>query len=108
MKLTKLSYHMTADHIERTTEILMTVGLGDEIFRRRWTDKWGRDCIRSITTTGVMICYAPEDETVITVFVPTLKQVRQLFRTNHCPEYLFNVCEKNQRRFKHLQYSDIY
>lgn len=103
--LKNLSYHMTKDHLDRSTEILMTIGLGKEIYRRRWVDQYGRDVVRALTSTGIMICYAPNGM-VITMFVPTVKQIHQLYRKNHCPEYIYKVIKKNQIRFKHLQYTE--
>lgn len=108
MKLTNCSKHICQDHVERTAEILMTVGLGKEVYRRRYVDRWGRDSIRALTNTGIMICYAPDTELVITLFIATAKQVRELYQMSHCPDYIYSTIKRNEKRFKHLIYSTVY
>ena len=71
MMLTNCSKHLVNDHLERTAEILLSVGLGNEIYRRRYVDAHGRDAIRALTDTGIMICYATDKKDfVITWAMP--------------------------------------
>ena len=109
MMLTNCSKHLVNDHLERTAEILLSVGLGNEIYRRRYVDAHGRDAIRALTDTGIMICYATDKKDfVITLFIATAKQVRELYQTRNCPDFIYSVIKKNEKRFKHLMYSEEY
>lgn len=104
MVITNCSYHITHEHLERSTEIIMKVGLGSEIYRRCYTDRKKRTCIRVLTSTGVMLCLAPQDEKLITMFIPTVGQVHELYQKRACPDTIYSVIRKNQKRYKHLQY----
>ena len=110
MMLTNCSKHLVNDHLERTAEILLSVGLGEEIYRRRYVDAQGRDAVRALTSTGIMVCYAAdrEEDFVITLFVATAKQVKELYQKKNCPDFIYSVIKKNEKRFKHLMYSEEY
>lgn len=102
MTAQRISFHIAEDRLERATIILERIGLGEELYTRSWIDSTGRECLRTLTTTGVILCKNKETRMVTTLFIATPEQVRGLYGRAHCPSYIYNVVKKNQIRFKDI------
>lgn len=98
----RISYHIAADRMERAVTILERLGLGEEVRTVSWTDTSGRSCLRTLTSTGVILCKNPETLVVTTLFVATPGQVKRMYFGASCPSYIMNVVRKNQIRFKDI------
>ena len=102
MTAQRISFHIAEDRLERATIILERIGLGEELYTRSWIDSTGRECLRTLTTTGVILCKNKETRMVTTLFVATPRQVQKLYGQNHCPDYIYSIVKKNQVRFKDI------
>lgn len=102
MKAQKISHHIAFDRMDRAIAILERVGLGEEMLTVNWVDSTGRPCLRTLTTTGIILCKNVQTLTVTTMFVATAQQVRQMYGTSYCPSFIYGVVKKNQVRFKDI------
>lgn len=102
MKAQKSSRHLAFDRMDRAIAILERVGLGEELITVPWNDSDGRPALRTLTTTGVILCKNKDTLMVTTMFIASPSQVRRMYGQNHCPDFIYNVVKKNQTRFKDI------
>lgn len=102
MKPQKISHHIAVDRMDRAITILERVGLGEEIRTVEWVDSTGRACLRTLTSTGVILCKNIETLRVTTLFIATPVQVQKMYIGMPCPSYIYAMAKKNQIRFKDI------
>ena len=86
--------------IERMLYITQTIGFGERIVcegSRR--DKGTRQCI---TETGILIVKMPEEETMVTAYIPTLEQAGMIYKSVglRMPDWMVRKIKKNQKYAK--------
>lgn len=96
----QLTKHAKEDRIERMLYITQTIGFGERIVcegSRR--DKGTRQCI---TETGILIVKMPEEETMVTAYIPTLEQAGMIYKSAglHMPNWMAQKIKKNQKYAK--------
>lgn len=102
MVITNCSRHVSTDRLDRSVEILTVVGLGHEVFRRTFADHNNRYCTRALTSTGVMLCYNADTGKLITMFMPCMRAVKELYGRNPIPSNVRNLTKRNSQRYKYL------
>lgn len=99
MRAQHCSRHLALDREDRALRILTTIGLGEELITVPWPDSDGRPALRTLTSTGVILCKNKDTKKVCTMFIANPSQVRRMYGQNHCPDYIYNIVKKNQVRF---------
>lgn len=99
MQKVKFSKHALYDREDRIVWISTKVGFGkivDTIFIN--DNEHGQTRIE-LTETGVAILKAVEEEFVVTMYLPTTKQLIHWYgNKNTVPVYLLNVAKRNEKR----------
>lgn len=104
MRIQKISKHLATDRIDRAMVIYerLSWDIGTEIISVPYPDSTGRMGIRALTSKGVILCKNADTKTVVTMFVATPHQVRELYGSARMPEYIAGVVIKNQKRFSDI------
>lgn len=94
-----LTKHMEQDRLDRYARIATEVGFGRTVMTIREEDRreWREAVTLYLTSTGVMIIRNQQEE-IITMYCPTVGQVKRHFRIERLPQFLFNVISDNYRR----------
>lgn len=94
-----LSNHCIEDRADRCVYIALNVGYGNIIREIHYIDHMERPTAQYLTDTGVIIVKNPITDTIITVFVATLKQARMFYEKGLLPKWLLRIVMNNS---KHL------
>ncbi len=101
MKAQKITRHLAVDRIDRAMIIYERLNwdIGKEIYCTQYPDSNGRIGLRAITDKGVILCKNIDTKVVVTLFVATPHQVRELYGQMRMPDFIANVVIKNQKKF---------
>lgn len=102
MEAMKCTYHAGIERQERATAILTEVGLGEEVHSILRRDKKLRWAKHTITDTGVILITSPDEGRIITLYVATAEQAKDLFGGRRVPAGLMKTVKKNEKRFAYL------
>lgn len=94
MNQMKFSRHLRNDRADRVNFILNTVGFG-KIVKMIAAGRDGRTAWRGITNTGVMVITDGEKETVLTMWIASANQLRDVYCDEVIPAALMKRVEKN-------------
>lgn len=99
MQKVTFSKHALTDREDRIIWIATEVGFGEVVDTVIIEDEERGRRRACLTSTGVVIIKAVEEEFVITMFCPTVHQlVRWYGDKNVVPARLLNVCKRNEKR----------
>lgn len=87
------SRHLLVDRADRLLNIATTVGFGEIIYKQKLEDQsaWA-----VFTNTGVMLITDIHDSFIVTMYLPTVKQVIAIFN-GYVPSDLYKVLVKNEK-----------
>lgn len=91
-----ISYHISEDRLDRACYIMQTIGIGEVIKEQHGVDEKGRGYWRSFTNTGAMLIFNEEKNVVVTLYIPTQKQVSSVYQ-GKTPSWVFNLVKKNAK-----------
>jgi hypothetical protein len=94
-----ISYHISEDRLERACYIMQTVGIGEVIKEQHGVDEKGRGYWRCFTNTGVMLIFNEQKSVMVTLYIPTEKQVCSVYQ-GQTPSWVFNLVRKNAKYAK--------
>lgn len=100
---TKMTKHCIEDRVDRFTEILMTVGLGEIIHIFPSSNEFG-PIEYCITDTGVLLIRNPEQNTIITGYLAKVDKVYALYKGAglQAPQRLLQIVKNNEKKRKYL------
>ena len=99
MKKTKFSNHALNDREDRIVWIATEVGFGEVLDELKIYDTERSYRRVSLTTTGVAIIKAIDEEFVITMYCPTQRQLKNWYGTQGAvPIHLWNLAKRNEKR----------
>lgn len=96
----EMTKHAIDDRIDRMVYITQTIGFGEKIvcegYRR---DKGTRQCI---TENGILIVKMPNEEKMVTAYIPTLEQASMIYKSVglRMPGWIVRKIKKNQKYAK--------
>ena len=90
----KFSNHLRNDRADRVNFILNTVGFG-KIVKMVLAGRDGRVAWRGITNTGVMIVTDEQKETLLTMWIASANQLKEIYCNEVIPAALAARVEKN-------------
>lgn len=93
----KFSKHFINDRMERYVFIATKVGIGDVVYTTQQIDKQNRNAIYELTKKGVLIIRDVTDRTIITMYCPTLCQVKGIFKQD-VSVTMRNVIRGNEKK----------
>lgn len=101
MKVQRITRHLAIDRIDRAMVIYerMNWDIGEEILCVPHPDSDGRMGLRAITSKGVILCKNMDTKTIVTMWIATPHQVRELYGSSRMPQFIANIVLKNQTRF---------
>ena len=79
--INNLSYHVRADRKERLAQI-KSVGIGFSIAEKEEI-KNGRKVMKTLTSTGIMVIRAVENNMIITMYLADFDQAEKFFRKQY-------------------------
>ena len=79
--INNLSYHVRADRKERLAQI-KSIGIGFSIAEKE-EDKNGRKVIKTLTSTGIIVIRAAENNMIITMYLAEFDQAEKFFRKQY-------------------------
>lgn len=95
----KMSYHAHVERFDRIVKIVETVGIGEIVASLdNYTNEAGRKM--SITTTGIALIIAKDDNSLITAFAPDIDLVTSFFRSmgwEKMPTTIYRSIMKNRK-----------
>jgi hypothetical protein len=94
-----LTKHMEQDRLDRYARIATEVGFGRTVMTIKEEDRRRRHEIVTLylTSTGVLIIRNQQEE-IVTMYCPTIKQVKKHFGIERLPQFLFHAICDNYRR----------
>lgn len=99
MKKTKFTRHALEDREDRIVWIATEVGFGQVVDTIQIYDVERGYRRVELTETGVAIIKAVDEEVVITMYLPTLRQLATWYNgTRFVPVHLLNVAKRNEKR----------
>ena len=99
MKQTKLSKHAKVDRPDRILWIATEVGFGQVVDTIQIYDVERGYRRVELTETGVAIIKAVDEEVVITMYLPTQRQLATWYNgSRFVPVRLLNVAKRNEKR----------
>lgn len=99
MKKVKFSQHALKDREERIVWIATEVGFGQVVDTIQIYDVDRNYRRVELTETGVAVIKAVEEEFVITMYLPTQRQLISWYGSkNAVPLHLLNVAKRNEKR----------
>lgn len=104
MPTRQISHHMQDDRVERATFIAATIGYGEVIKEKYYTNEIGLLC-RQLTDTGVIILRSGDKKIVITVYIADPRQIGQ-FYNDRPPQWILRKAYKNEKLRKMQPNSD--
>lgn len=90
----KFSNHLRNDRADRVNFILNTVGFG-KIVKMVSAGRDGRAAWRGITNTGVMVVTDEQKETLLTMWIASANQLKEIYCDEVIPAALVARVEKN-------------
>lgn len=90
----KFSRHLRNDRADRVNFILNTIGFG-KIVKMISAGRDGRTAWRGITNTGVMVITDGEKKTLLTMWIASTDQLKQVYCDEVIPAALMARVEKN-------------
>ena len=90
-----MSAHARNDRMERINYIKATIGFG-YIIKELNRVKNGREEWACITSTGVMMIQNKDRTKMVTAFVATVGQAKQVYQTNRLPDDIYRVIANNR------------
>lgn len=90
-----LSRHAQCDRMERLDYIKATIGLG-YIIKECNRIKNGREEWACITNTGVMMIQNRDRTKLVTAFIATVGQAKQVYRSNRLPAEVYQTIIRNR------------
>lgn len=93
-----MTNHVVNDRMDRMLMIAEHIGWGEPILTFR-NEK--RQNIQVMTSTGVMLIKTMDNQCLITAYVATVEQVKEICKycgLHRIPAALYNVAVKNQKR----------
>lgn len=93
-----LTKHMAQDRLDRYARIATEVGFGRTVMTIKQEDRreWCGMVTLYLTSTGVLIIRNQQEE-IVTMYCPTVKQVKMRFGIERLPQFLFNAICNNYR-----------
>ena len=91
----KLSAHAMNDRMERINYIKATIGFG-YIIKALNRVKNGREEWACITSTGVMMIQNKDRTKMVTAFVATVGQAKQVYQTDKLPDEVYKMIVNNR------------
>lgn len=86
----KMTYHVQEDRIERMTAIATTVGFGKPIIQ-----KIHNGARKQLTTTGIILVKAPDEEVLITLYAGSYQQIARMMNGRVTKE-MKKIIQRNQ------------
>ena len=96
-----ITYHISADRIDRATYIMTTIGIGEIIKEVRCTDEKGRVSWQCLTNTGVILVLSEDKSIAITLYIATQPKVSAMFE-GKTPSWMIARVRKN-RQYAEMQ-----
>jgi len=90
-----LTAHARNDRMERINYIKATIGFG-YIVKELNRVKHGREEWACITSTGVMVIKNKNKSKMVTAFVATVGQAKQVYQTDKLPDDIYRVIANNR------------
>lgn len=89
---TKLTRHLKVERADRVALILSHIDLGGEIKRRI-----AKGVAYCLTSTGIVMIRDKDDDTIITLYLPNLKQIQFVYDTYAVPKSVIATYKRNER-----------
>lgn len=93
----KMTKHMQMDRIDRYVNIIMTLGLGEEVASFPRANEHG-PTIHTITSTGIIFVRSVRTQQIITCWVASPSQLYHLYENQKPPIALVNKVKKNHQK----------
>ena len=97
--------HLINDRLDRVTDILTTVGVGEVLYKFQESNQYGPN-LHCITDTGVLIIKTADDACIITMFMLTERRLFAYWKAHqsnpHIPQALLNTVRNNEKKRKYL------
>jgi hypothetical protein len=91
-----ITYHISADRIDRATYIMTTIGIGEIIKEVRCTDDKGRMSWQCLTNTGVILVLSEDKKICITLYIASQPKVSAMYQ-GKTPSWIINMVRKNRK-----------
>lgn len=91
-----ITYHISADRIDRATYIMTTIGIGEIIKEVRCADDKGRVSWQCLTNTGVILVLNEDKTMCITLYIAQQAKVSAMYQ-GKTPSWVFNMVKKNRK-----------
>lgn len=94
-----LTKHMERDRLDRYARIATEVGFGRTVMTIRQMDRIRQHeaVTLYLTSTGVLIIRNQQEE-IVTMYCPTVQNVKKHFGIERLPQFLFNAICNNYRK----------
>ena len=99
----ELTHHAKLDRIERLTECLAVLGMGQIVIEAK--DSRYPGTVRQLTATGIMLVFEENTNKLITGYMATVAQMYCIYRqanVSHIPSKIYNRVHKNNIKFSYL------
>jgi hypothetical protein len=96
-----LTKHMAQDRLDRYARIATEVGFGRTVMTIKQEDRreWCEMVTLYLTSTGVLIIRNQQEE-IVTMYCPTIKQVKKHFGIERLPQFLFHaICDNYHKGY---------
>ena len=90
-----LTAHAMNDRMERLNYIKATVGFG-YIIKELERVKNGREEVACITSTGVMVIKNKDRTKMVTAFIATVGQAKQVYQSDRLPDNVYRTIAANR------------
>lgn len=100
VKKEKLTHHAKVDRIDRITDILLTIGVGEPMYAQY--NKWN-DTTSYLTDTGVIIIRSGCNDvegSIVTMYIATEEQAFAVAKSERLPTWLWRRIVKNNKKKK--------
>ena len=96
-----ITYHISADRIDRATYIMTTIGIGEIIKEMRCSDDKGRVSWQCLTNTGVILVLNEDKTMCITLYIAQQAKVSAMYQ-GKTPSWIIARVRKN-RQYAEMQ-----
>lgn len=99
--------HMRKDRLQRAEYIIDHLGdFGEVIMEKQWLNKDNSICYRQLTNKGVIIVLNAEKTKVVTCFIATILQIKQMY-FGKIPNWLYKIATKNELLVNDADYQKL-
>jgi hypothetical protein len=95
-----ITYHAKYERLDRLATIGASVGFGEVIKERVWVSN-GKPSRRKLTSTGVILVYAMDSDTLITGWLASTQQAQTFFH-KPLPSQVRRVIEVNEKKYRKM------